>query len=91
MTVKKRGLGRGLDALLNSIQETQTQPLKQPNELQQLPVDLIQQSPYQPRRVFQVEALEELAASIRAQGIIQPIVVRKTVHGYYELVAGERR
>jgi len=91
MTVKKRGLGRGLDALLNSIQETQAQPLKPHNELQQLPLDLIQQSPYQPRRVFQAEALEELAASIRAQGIIQPIVVRRTVHGYYELVAGERR
>jgi ParB family chromosome partitioning protein len=91
MTVKKRGLGRGLDALLSSIQETQTQPVKQINELQQLPVDLIQQSPYQPRRVFQAEALEELAASIRVQGIIQPIVVRRTAHGYYELVAGERR
>jgi len=91
MTVKKRGLGRGLDALLNSIQQTQTEPGKLSNELQQLPVDLVQQSPYQPRRVFQAEALEELAASIRAQGIIQPIVVRRTIHGHYELVAGERR
>lgn len=91
MTVKKRGLGRGLDALLSSIQETQTQPIKETSELKQLPVDLVQQSPYQPRRIFQPEALEELAASIRVQGIIQPVVVRRTTHGYYELVAGERR
>lgn len=91
MTVKKRGLGRGLDALLSSIQDGQEQPEKQSNELQQLPVEQVQRSPYQPRRVFQTEALEELAASIRTQGIIQPIVVRQTVRGNYELVAGERR
>lgn len=91
MTVKKRGLGRGLDALLSSIQDNQAQSEKQPNELQQLSVEQIQRSPYQPRRAFQAEALEELAASIRTQGIIQPVVVRKTVRGNYELVAGERR
>lgn len=91
MSVKKRGLGRGLDALLSSIQEVQEQPAKHHNELQQLPIEHIQRSPYQPRRHFQPEALEELAASIRVQGIIQPIVVRKTSSGSYELVAGERR
>lgn len=91
MSVKKRGLGRGLDALLSSIQEVQEQPAKHHNELQQLPIEHIQRSPYQPRRLFQPEALEELAASIRVQGIIQPLVVRKTSSGFYELVAGERR
>jgi ParB family chromosome partitioning protein len=91
MTVKKRGLGRGLDALLSSIQDSQEQPLKQPSELQQLPIEQVQPSPYQPRRTFQIDALEELAASIRVQGIIQPVVVRKTARGHFELVAGERR
>ena len=87
---KKRGLGKGLDALLGSHEEN-TKPTSEDN-LQTLAVDLIQRGQYQPRRNFDEEALNELADSIRAQGMIQPIVVRllsdkKT----YEIIAGERR
>ena len=87
---KKRGLGKGLDALLGSHEEN-TKPTSE-DSLQTLAVDLIQRGQYQPRRNFDEEALNELADSIRAQGMIQPIVVRllsdkKT----YEIIAGERR
>lgn len=88
---KKRGLGKGLDALLGSSREENLKPTAD-DSLQTLAVDLIQRGQYQPRRNFDEEALNELADSIRAQGLIQPIVVRllsdkKT----YEIIAGERR
>lgn len=88
---KKRGLGKGLDALLGSSREDNSKP-SSGDSLQTLDVDLIQRGQYQPRRNFDEEALNELADSIRAQGMIQPIVVRllsdkKT----YEIIAGERR
>ena len=79
MAAKKRGLGRGLDALLGSAQsntsedESATQEGSTPHTL---PVDLIQRGRYQPRRDFNPESLQELADSIAAQGVIQPIVVR---------------
>ncbi|MFB3076756.1 MAG: ParB/RepB/Spo0J family partition protein, partial [Lysobacterales bacterium] len=60
-------------------------------ELRQLPLDVIHPGRYQPRSVFDEEKLEELASSIRAQGIVQPIVVRATGNGKFELIAGERR
>ena len=94
MAVKKRGLGRGLDALLSgptvSALEEQAVQADQ-RELQHLPLDLIQRGKYQPRRDMDPQALEELANSIKAQGVMQPIVVRPVGDNRYEIIAGERR
>jgi ParB family chromosome partitioning protein len=98
MAAKKRGLGRGLDALLGGVQsetsasatETGSVAIKQDN-LSRLPVDLIQRGRYQPRREFDADSLRELADSIAAQGVIQPVVVRAVENDRYELIAGERR
>ena len=94
MAAKKRGLGRGLDALLSgssaaTLQEEAVQV--DSKELQHLPLDLIQRGKYQPRRDMDPQALEELAQSIKAQGVMQPIVVRPIDKGRYEIIAGERR
>lgn len=95
MAVKKRGLGRGLDVLLgsNAGSITPDSPANalQQNELQQLPLDIIQRGKYQPRRDIDPQSLEELANSIKAQGVMQPIVVRPIGKGRYEIIAGERR
>ena len=95
MAAKKRGLGRGLDALLGGTQSEDLTPAEggEPGtvDLQHLPVDLIQRGRYQPRRDFNPESLQELADSISAQGVIQPIVVRPVDGGRYEIIAGERR
>jgi len=88
----RRALGKGLNALLP------TRPTAQPvaesappgEAVAQLPIDLIEPNPLQPRRVFQADRLEELAQSIRANGIVQPLVVRRHAERY-QLVAGERR
>ncbi len=91
MAVKKKGLGRGLTALLgNSDVETMMEP-KTEDELKNIDVDLIQRGPWQPRVHFDEEALQELADSILTQGVVQPIVVRQTADRRYEIVAGERR
>ena len=90
--VKKRGLGKSLDALLvGSLATSDDFQLHQTEKLSYLPVELIQRGKYQPRRDMDPEALEDLASSIRAQGVIQPIVVRELLNGRYEIVAGERR
>ncbi|MBO3275945.1 ParB/RepB/Spo0J family partition protein [Pseudomonas schmalbachii] len=94
MALKKRGLGRGLDALLSgssaaALQEEAAQV--DARELQHLPLDVIQRGKYQPRRDMDPQALEELALSIKAQGVMQPIVVRPIDKGRYEIIAGERR
>jgi len=94
MATKKRGLGRGLDALLgganvSAMQEQSAQ--LDTHELQQLPLDLVQRGKYQPRRDIDPVTLEELAQSIKAQGVMQPIVVRAIGAGRYEIIAGERR
>jgi len=100
MAAKKRGLGRGLDALLGgsakevrpveeSAEPTDDSPADQ--SLKTLPIDLIQRGKYQPRRNFDQDKLQELADSIAAQGIIQPIVVRPVGDGRFEIIAGERR
>ncbi len=105
MAAKKRGLGRGLNALLGNASEvnqlTNPEPLPASEEaiasspsssnLQVIDVDLIQRGTYQPRVHFEPEALQELADSIRAQGVVQPIVVRPLDAGRFELIAGERR
>ena len=87
MAMKKRGLGRGLEALLGDDGDTEAAA----GELQHLPIHLIKPGAYQPRQHFDAEKLEELADSIRAQGLIQPVVVRAVANGNYELIAGERR
>ncbi len=95
MATKKR-LGRNLGGLIseNSLRnlQTQSQADDAQNELRKLPVDIIQRGKYQPRRDMHPESLEELADSIRQQGIIQPIVVRNLGDtGKFEIIAGERR
>lgn len=91
MAVKKRGLGRGLDALLGQSNSAGQGSENQEQQLKELPVDLIQRGKYQPRRDMDPQALEELANSIRVQGVMQPIVVRPIADGRYEIIAGERR
>ena len=88
--VKKRGLGRGLDVLLGG-DGAATPVLEQEGELRILPIGHIQPGKYQPRRHWNEDALDELAASIKAQGLIQPVVVRAIGKQKYELIAGERR
>lgn len=91
MVVKKKGLGRGLTALLgNSDVESIIEP-NDKDELRNLDVDLIERGPWQPREHFDEDALQELADSIATQGVVQPIVVRAKAGGRYEIVAGERR
>ena len=107
MSAKKRGLGRGLDALLSSSKPAPSEGKEQDtanvtsavenaaqpsnSELQKLPIEFLHSGKYQPRKDMSEEALEELASSIRSQGIIQPIVVRPVAHNSYEIIAGERR
>ncbi|MHA6479247.1 ParB/RepB/Spo0J family partition protein [Stutzerimonas sp. KH-1] len=94
MATKKRGLGRGLDALLGgaSVSAMQEEAAKvDTRELQHLPLELIQRGKYQPRRDMDPQALEELAQSIKNHGVMQPIVVRPLSGGRYEIIAGERR
>ena len=89
MAVKKRGLGRGLDALLGQTGiNNDTAQGSEDQQLRQLPVDLIQRGKYQPRRDMDPQALEELASSIKAQGVMQPIVVRPIGSDRYEIIAG---
>ena len=88
--VKKRGLGRGLDALLSAgIEENRGEVVNA--GLQDIPVDLLQRGRYQPRIDMHEEALSDLAESIKAQGVVQPIVVRPINESRYEIIAGERR
>ena len=86
--MSKRRLGRGLDALLSGPDDTAAPP---ESGIAEIALDQIVRGRYQPRRIFTEESLNELAASIRAQGLMQPIVVRPRPQGGYELIAGERR
>ncbi|MDO6707712.1 MULTISPECIES: ParB/RepB/Spo0J family partition protein [unclassified Photobacterium] len=102
MTMNKRGLGKGLDALLatssvarerqqaaEAVSKEETVPAE--GALRDLPVSQLQPGQYQPRQDMSDEALAELTDSIRAQGVIQPIVVRQLAPQQYEIIAGERR
>ena len=93
MIRKKGGLGRGLDALLGAgvAARSETPPAPAVETLRQLSVDCIQRGRYQPRQDLREDTLRELAESIRAQGVVQPVVVRPLGEGRYELIAGERR
>ena len=83
----KPGLGRGLDMLLSSA----TKDSDKDSELKKLPVEKITKGEYQPRMSIDPDALQDLAESIKAQGLVQPVVVRRIEGGNYELIAGERR
>jgi len=85
---KRSGLGKGLDALIPT---GQTTPSGDGSGITQVAVDLIQRNPRQPREKFDIEELENLAASIREHGVIQPIIVSPGKNGIYVLIAGERR
>jgi ParB family chromosome partitioning protein len=89
LSTQKRGLGRGLSALIPTAAEPLTQTVQHSSQ-KEIAVDRITPSPFQPRRTFDEAKIDELAASIRNQGIIQPLVVRPMGDGF-ELIAGERR
>ena len=104
--VKKRGLARGLDALLGGGKPSKTEPAETTSVVETsdapssaevaegqsvLPVEFLQRGRYQPRRHFDENKLQELADSIKAQGMVQPIVVRSVGDNNYEIIAGERR
>jgi ParB family chromosome partitioning protein len=101
MNFNKRGLGKGLDALLATSNVAQAKKQQSDNnasqqtavdgELRQIAVTALKSGQYQPRRAMAADALTELADSIRAQGVIQPIVVRRIDSQSYEIIAGERR
>jgi ParB family chromosome partitioning protein len=88
MSAKKRGLGRGLDALLGDAAPAQA-PASDNTSV--LPIESLRPGKYQPRTGMNPELLAELAASIRAHGVVQPLVVRRLDASQYEIVAGERR
>ncbi|MDO8184437.1 ParB/RepB/Spo0J family partition protein [Conexibacter sp. JD483] len=85
MAEKPRGMGRGLSAILSAA------PRDESEELRTLPVEQIAPNPHQPRRQFEEEALVALAESLKARGLLQPILVRPLTAGGWELIAGERR
>ncbi len=94
MSSKRGGLGRSLSALLQATSDPRAAESAQSLEhaaLQTIPIHALQPSQYQPRRVFDEQALAELAQSIQQQGLLQPLVVRASSAGQYEIVAGERR
>ena len=94
--VEKRGLGRGLSALLGDVDEAKVVAGASASEIsgvREIPIELIRRNPDQPRWMFSETEVEELAASIREKGVLQPILVRPApgVPGEWEIVAGERR
>ena len=106
MSKQQRGLGKGLGALLGGDTDLIRKPVGYVNkqvvtetkiqtqdtaDIMRIPVDLIEPNPYQPRRSFDQEALEELADSIRTLGLIQPITVRRKSDSRYQIISGERR
>ncbi|ARD44307.1 ParB/RepB/Spo0J family partition protein [Colwellia sp. PAMC 21821] len=94
---KRRGLGRGLDALLTKPSDDsadnndKSESANKNAELQNLPIEQLHPGKYQPRKDMSAEALDDLANSIKSQGIIQPIIVRPVSEHSYEIIAGERR
>jgi ParB family chromosome partitioning protein len=94
MSNKKKALGRGLSALLdqnNTSGGSYSVSDFKPGTINELPVTSIETNPFQPRTHFEEQALQELAASIKEHGIIQPITVRQTAPNHYQLISGERR
>ena len=97
MQEKRKALGRGLEQLFSDesltfeeIEDSIVDDAKKNNEIVELNLSELRPNPYQPRKVFDDEALNELASSIKEHGVFQPIIVKKTIKGY-DIVAGERR
>ncbi len=101
METKKKALGRGLEQLFNSenldldinnIQKLESKLYESSNkeDIVEIPIEELRVNPYQPRKVFNDEALKELSLSIKEHGVFQPIIVKKSIKGY-EIIAGERR
>ncbi len=90
---KKRGLGRGLEALLGPKAAAEAPSLEatEQDTLRVLPIDALSAGKYQPRKHWDADKLTELAESIKAQGVIQPLVVRERPDRTFEIIAGERR
>jgi ParB family chromosome partitioning protein len=86
-TIKKKGLGRGLEALLGE----KSKPAQDDGTISRLPLSALQAGKYQPRQKMESGPLQELAESIREQGVMQPLLVRAIAGGKYEIIAGERR
>ena len=91
MAAKQSGLGRGLGDLFARTDDDQTAPLEDGSTFEELDVSKIVPNPQQPRKVFDEDDLHELSASIKEFGVLQPIVVRRSDKGSYELIMGERR
>ena len=96
METKRKALGKGLEQLFtneridfDNFEKGLVEEAK-PNEIVEIKISEIRSNPYQPRKIFDEEALNELASSIKEHGVVQPIIVKKSIKGY-ELVAGERR
>src|SRR5437867_5372582 len=92
LTMKRNVLGKGLSALLPDVPPSPPTPSvdRAPHGLE-LPIETLQPNPSQPRTQFDAAALDELAASIRHSGLVQPILVRHATDGRYQIIAGERR
>src|SRR5690606_3283463 len=98
---RKTGLGKGLSALLNDNEDIRREPQSRPEPAEKInkslgtvspiKIEYIEVNPFQPRTEFDSQALEELAESIRLQGLIQPITVRRMSDNSYQLISGERR
>ena len=107
MSKQPRGLGKGLGALLGELSDENeplrkpvgyinkevagTKPVQNYGDILRIPIELIEPNPYQPRKTFDNDSLEELAESIRTFGLIQPVSVRKNLSGRYQIISGERR
>ena len=94
MSAKRKGLGRGLNALLGdsvTLAPEMVTTVAEDEVFNQIPIEWIQRGQYQPRRDMHPQALEELAESIKVQGVIQPIVIRPISSDKYVIIAGERR
>jgi ParB family chromosome partitioning protein len=91
MSIKKRGLGRGLDALLSSVSGEAPAPNDSGDSLRELELDCLSPGRFQPRQHFEPESLQTLADSIKTQGVVQPIIARELAGDRYEIIAGERR
>ncbi len=89
--LRVKGLGRGLDALLGGDEPSRSEPSRADETARALPLDALQPGRYQPRTRMDESSLQELAASIRGHGVMQPIVVRPVGEGRWEIIAGERR
>ncbi len=96
METKRKALGKGLEQLFSNERidfdnfEKEIVDTAKPSDIKEISLEEIQANPYQPRKTFDDKALEELAESIKAHGVVQPIIVKKTIKGYY-IIAGERR